>query len=94
MEKENDTIILSDFQNCIHPFGVPSYPVVYSILGLSHIYFSYTSGMSLSSLVLIRKYVFKVKFCIIQTPPNPRQGLLLLSKEIEKLLGYIFIGSA
>lgn len=45
--------------------------------------------MSLSSLVLIRKYVFKVKFCVMQTSTNFRQGLFLLSKDMEKLLGYI-----
>lgn len=45
--------------------------------------------MSHSSLVLIRKYVFKINFRITQSPINFRQELFLLSKETEKLLGYI-----
>lgn len=45
--------------------------------------------MLLSSLVLIRKVMFKVKFCVMQTPTNFRQRLFLLSKDMEELLGYI-----
>lgn len=61
-----------------------------SILGLFQPCFCQTLSMSLSSLTLIRKYMFKMKLCIMQSPTNFRLRLFLLSKETEKLQSVIY----